>query len=313
MRFLNCLLIVLAGACQNTFSQGKLASTSVGEFLAALEANYSAIESFDVLVEEEGIDAIEGGFYDYKVTRRLAFHPGNNRLLSLKSARIRNFETGKVDDSLRSLIAIGDQVWIRELTLPQVRSRRDFSEIAILAEVFDPALIGVSKFPGQLEPDSTKRNEHWDFLTTSANAYGKGVQDADHASFSITHPFVESGTANVRTATRFAYDFDLRTLTPRAWAWGWVSAVGDADPRFHPQHREQYRWKELDGIFLPTQIDASSVVITDGDEGPRKEESMKTTKLTWLSVNRKMNEEMWQPDRWDDLDEIKKGCTLQRD
>lgn len=106
------------------------------------------------------------------------------------------------------------------------------------------------------------------------------------------------------------YMFDLKTLVPRSAEWGWVDVRDGNELPFQPSYREQYRWKETDGIMLVKGISRAREVIRRVGEKLVPENEIHETKFHWNSVNKAIPEDWWSRERWADLDEIRKQCLF---
>lgn len=304
---MRALLIVLASIFFNPAFLSAQENAACGRFFSALRANFSALERFDVIIEEEGLMAMDG-FMDFHGAQRLVVDMEKQKALVLRHARYRSLELEQEQHRLESRLILGDKTWTRSLDAPKKMKVSPFAQSLAHAEIYDLSFVGAYPFPTLLADDESGSSNKWEFLVTSANGYGKLLQDADMAKVDVTYPAVETGTPGYQSQTRFVHTFSLDTLTPKSFEWGTIFVSGDGPPQYRPQKRESYRWAEFDGLMLPTRLSASFLIIKAEEDGVKLDNGMREIKLHWESVNDEIPEAMWDPERWGELDEIQRNC-----
>lgn len=281
-----------------------------GEYLEALRANYSTIDSFDVTVGQESLK-LQGDAYGCEGCERIIFDSEKMRALVLKNMTYMNMASGAEEVVLESTLVKGDEVWVYQFPGNQVRRSRPFAEAIESLEVFDPMQIGLLPFPQKLTLDGKRRADKWDLLIGSANQYGSTEQDAEHARLVVQMPHRTNGQAGVKFSPRLTYVFSLENLTPRSLVMGNVVEFEGSLRPFKPKTRESYRWRDVNGIMLPTHLSFSERVSMRKGEKVSSDHQNIETRFNWRSVNEPLADDLWEPVRWGSMTEIRAACSLE--
>ncbi len=285
-------------------------SESSGEFLEALRANFSVLEAFDVTVESESLTNQPGGQSGDQTIgvsldgyARIIVDFPNKKALYLKDRSYTNLQSGAEELRVEATLIVDGTCWHKTLDREQTRLSRNFEESLELLELFDPMQIGLLPFPQSMSADPSVRKKLWDFVAGSANAYGQCEQDAESVKVVITMP-PKTGGPGIEVSEVFTHTFDLKTLTPRSLTIAYVSTKEGVRHRHPPVTKEMIKWKEFDGVFMPSSITSSRRSSING----KREYDLIDVAFQWNSINTTIPDDVWDPKRWNDISEIRKAC-----
>ncbi|GAB5403322.1 MAG: hypothetical protein Aurels2KO_15530 [Aureliella sp.] len=273
-----------------------------GSFFSALQANALSIERFDVCTESEALKVDNRNF---RQTERLILDMPRQRALLLRNRVVKELGTDKQEASLEAYLTLADTTWRRSIHGDLRRASIPFEKALKVSGFTNVQLIGAMPFPTVIGSQSSGGDDDFEFLIRNANAYGKLEQNSRTAKVIATLPPRKPGRSN-----RFQYTFDLKTLVPKSAEWGWVDFQDGTELPFQPAHREQFRWRDSGGIMLPTSISRAREVLRSVGGKRVPENEIQETKLHWNSVNKPLPDDWWLPERWADLDEIRKQCVF---
>lgn len=276
-----------------------------GRFFSVLRANALAVDRFDVTLERE---ALRADNRDILQTHRLVLDEAENRALILRKTRTRNLGAGDEKLSLECWLISEKQTYIRSAETTQKSLAIPFKHSLRTHGFYNLQLVGAVAFPLEIGSQSFGGADRWASLIQNANGYGKLEQNSRTAKMDIVLPPTDLGPGSTMSR-RTLYSVDLRTLAPKSAEWGWLAKRDGTQLPFQPTQRELYRWTEIKGIVLPTTISSSQVSHRRVGDELRPENGFQETKLHWNSVNESLPEEWWMPERWADLDEIRKQCV----
>ncbi len=257
--------------------------------------NLEAIRSYDVFIRNEStwISNGEDGTIEERVTFvRLVMDPDKNRCCGIQRRvinRITESPQGGVDqrsESLTAAILANGEGWFRHIPGLDTFKLRPEVEYVLMMTVDVPyvQLIGLSGFP----------MPYFRQIFTVA-------KECEMAFRSGAHQFTFDGTKHITVqyahrTQKSSIDFNIDDLVPRSVA---VSSIL-ADQRVVPRWKERYRFKNREGLQIPTRI--------TGERKDNREINGKSVfgtldynvDLIWLAVNEPLDEKYFNIKLLDD-------------